>query len=130
MPDDPAAAQTSGSARRRRRRHPQAARPKPAPAAAADVGAAPAAEVPDVETPADTTPAPPRSPSGRRERDARTAGSGDRGLRELVGGGKSQLGVDGALRGRDVNRPTDADLAEAEQNVTIVRRHWTAPPNG
>jgi hypothetical protein len=49
-------------------------------------------------------------------------------LRELVGGGKSQLGVSGALRGRDVNRPTPADLAEAEERVVLVRRHWTPPP--
>jgi hypothetical protein len=34
------------------------------------------------------------------------------------------LGVDGALRGRDVNRPTDDDLAAAERDVVIVRRHW------
>jgi hypothetical protein len=51
----------------------------------------------------------------------------ERGLRDLVGAGKSQLGVDGALRGRDVNRPTDEDLADAEQNLTIVRRHWQPP---
>jgi hypothetical protein len=49
----------------------------------------------------------------------------ERGLRDLVGPGRSILGVDGALRGRDVNRPTDEDLAEAEREVVIVRRHWT-----
>lgn len=48
-------------------------------------------------------------------------------MRALVGAGPSQLGVEGALRGRDVNRPTDADLAEAERDVVIVRRHWTPP---
>jgi hypothetical protein len=51
----------------------------------------------------------------------------DRGMRALVGAGPSQLGVEGALRGRDVNRPTEADLAEAERDVVIVRRHWTPP---
>jgi hypothetical protein len=50
-----------------------------------------------------------------------------RGLRNLVGAGPSQLGVSGALRGRDVNRPTEADLAEAERDVVIVRRHWKPP---
>jgi hypothetical protein len=32
--------------------------------------------------------------------------------------------VSGALRARDVNRPTEADLAEAEREVAIVRRYW------
>ena len=50
--------------------------------------------------------------------------SAERGLRDLIGAGKSQLGVSGALRGRDVNRPDAEDLAEAEENVVIVRRHW------
>jgi hypothetical protein len=48
-------------------------------------------------------------------------------MRDLVGSGHSQLGVDGALRGRDVNRPTAEDLAEAERTVTIVRRNWKPP---
>jgi hypothetical protein len=51
----------------------------------------------------------------------------DRGLRDLVGAGRSQLGVDGALRGRDVNRPTDEDVAQAERELTIVRRNWRPP---
>ena len=39
------------------------------------------------------------------------------------------LGISrGALRGRDVNRPTDDDLAEAERDVVLVRRHWKPPP--
>jgi hypothetical protein len=48
-------------------------------------------------------------------------------LRDLVGAGHSQLGVSGALRGRDVNRPTDEDLAEAERDILLVRRHWKPP---
>jgi len=44
---------------------------------------------------------------------------------DIIGGGTSQLGVSGALRGRDVNRPTEDDLAEAERDVVIVRRNWT-----
>jgi hypothetical protein len=50
-------------------------------------------------------------------------------LRDLVGAGHSQLGVSGALRGRDVDRPTDDDIADAEANLVIVRRHWTPPPD-
>jgi hypothetical protein len=89
-------------------------------------------------------PGPPSAPGGGTEPDpARQAGgpakperrrgtqsardSGERGLRDLVGAGHSQLGVSGALRGRDVNRPTEEDLAEAEREVEIVRRHWTPP---
>ena len=53
----------------------------------------------------------------------------ERGLRDLVGAGHSQLGVSGALRGRDVNRPSEQDLAEAERDVVLVRRHWK-PPTG
>jgi hypothetical protein len=50
-------------------------------------------------------------------------------LRDLVGGGASQVGVTGAMRARDVNRPTDEDLAEAERNLVIVRRNWKPPAN-
>lgn len=53
----------------------------------------------------------------------RPAGA-ERGLRDLIGAGPSQLGVTGALRGRDVNRPTEDDLARAEERVVIVRRNW------
>ncbi len=45
-------------------------------------------------------------------------------MRELVGSGHSQLGVSGALRGRDVNRPSEQDLAEAERELSVVRRNW------
>jgi hypothetical protein len=48
----------------------------------------------------------------------------ERGLAELVGAGPSQLGVSRALRGRDVNRPSEDELAEAERDVEIVRRNW------
>jgi hypothetical protein len=63
----------------------------------------------------------------RRRRSAREGGT-ERGLRELTGAGHSQLGVSGALRARDVNRPTDDDLAEAEQSTVIVRRNWKPTP--
>jgi hypothetical protein len=45
-------------------------------------------------------------------------------MRDLVGSGRSAIGVQGALRGRDVNRPTEQDLADAERDVQIVRRNW------
>jgi hypothetical protein len=45
-------------------------------------------------------------------------------LRELVGAGPTQVTVDRALRARDLNRPSDDDLAEAEAEVVLVRRHW------
>jgi len=51
----------------------------------------------------------------------------ERGLRDLVGGGPSQLGPTRAMRARDANRPTEADLAEAAEQVVIVRRHWKPP---
>lgn len=51
----------------------------------------------------------------------------ERGLRDLVGAGPSQLGPVRAMRVRDVNRPSADELAEAEQDVTIVRRHWKPP---
>ena len=66
-----------------------------------------------------------RTASDNQDRSGRDA-SADRGLREIVGAGPSQLGVSGALRGRDVKRPTADDLAAAERDVVIVRRHWRA----
>jgi|SRR5580765_2289153 len=94
-------AQTPPSNRRRRRRTPTAASERPP------------------EPPAD----PPRPRPARADPGERA----ERGLRELAGGGKSQVGVDGALRARDVDRPSAADLAEAEATVKIVRRNWTPP---
>ena len=48
----------------------------------------------------------------------------ERGLRGLVGSGSSQVSVGAAMRARDAARPTDADLAEAEERLVIVRRNW------
>ncbi len=62
-----------------------------------------------------------------REPRRGSADSGERGLRDLIGAGSSQLGVSGALRGRDVNRPTAEDLAAAERDTIIVRRNWKPP---
>jgi hypothetical protein len=51
----------------------------------------------------------------------------ERGLRDIVGSGASALSLSAALRARDLNKPTDEDLAQAEQDVVIVRRHWKPP---
>jgi len=81
-------------------------------------------------------PSPPWDPrAGKpRQRDqtrrAPRDGGTDRGLRDLVGAGRSQVGVGGALRARDVNRPTDEDLAAAEAEVEIVRRNWKPRADG
>jgi hypothetical protein len=40
----------------------------------------------------------------------------------LSGGGPSQLGIDGSMRARDVSRPKEADLAEAERLVQVSYR--------
>jgi len=68
--------------------------------------------------PVPTPPADHPAPSARRER----------GLGDIAGAGPSQLGVSQAARARDVNRPSDEDLAAAERDVVIVRRNWTPPP--
>lgn len=99
-----------GAHARRRRRASSRQGPPPPPA--------------PVEVPVEASPpAPKRQRPPRQSRDA-----GERGLADLVGGGRSQLGVSGALRGRDVNRPTDDDIAEAERDVVIVRRNWKPAP--
>jgi hypothetical protein len=68
--------------------------------------------------------APAAAPATRRRPDP-----SERGLRDLVGSGPSQVGPTRAMRARDANRPTEADLAEAEREVVLVRRHWK-PPSG
>jgi hypothetical protein len=98
---------------RRRRRRATSAQGAPAPQAAA---------------PQPTTPHPPAQPPAEPARAPRRArpnrDNGDGGMRDLVGAGHSQVSVGNALRARDLNRPTDEDLAEAEATVVIVRRHW------
>jgi hypothetical protein len=76
---------------------------------------------------ADRHPQPDQEPETTRTKPRR-ADPVERGLRDLVGGSPSQVGVGGALRARDVNRPSEDDLAEAERDVVIVRRGWK-PPN-
>lgn len=122
------------TARRRRRRATSGVGPPPTrPTASA--GQASTTEAADVASPAEPPPTPSGKSSGKSsgsvptKRPAKRGRSdpGERGLHSLVGAGPSQLGVEGALRGRDVNRPTDEDLAEAERDLVIVRRHWKPP---
>jgi hypothetical protein len=103
---------------RRRRHRRRAARP----------GGPPTTPPPPVTTePAiaahEPEPVAPAAKPARKHRPARDQGA-ERGLRDLVGAGHSQLGVDGALRARDVNRPSEQDLADAEQDVVIIKRNW------
>jgi hypothetical protein len=81
------------------------------------------AAVPAEPAPPPTAAQPAADKPARKRRAPRDAGT-ERGLRDLVGAGKSQLGVSGALRARDVNRPTEEDLAAAERDTVIVRRNW------
>ena len=107
-----------GAHARRRRRGSSRQGPPPAPDRVE-----PPVELP-VQAPVEATASPPtRQRPARQQRD-----SAERGLADLVGGGRSQLGVSGALRGRDVNRPTEEDLAEAERDVVIVHRNWKPSP--
>jgi hypothetical protein len=95
-----------GSARRRRTRPRGEARAAPAQAPA--------------PPPEDTV----RKSASKAERDA------ERGLRGLVGAGPSQVSVAAAMRARDASRPTDEDIAAAEQDLVIVRRHYVPTDAG
>jgi hypothetical protein len=67
------------------------------------------------------------APGDREPFDSHTPGSTEdheRGLRGLIGGGSSQVSVTAAMRARDASRPTDADIANAEQTLAIVHRGW------
>src|ERR1700742_3675569 len=60
----------------------------------------------------------PNRPSRNHENDA---GHTKDGLGGLVGSGPSRVGTDGAMRARDVARPSAAELAAAEEE--LVSRH-------
>jgi len=125
--------------RRRRLRPSSSGSAAPAPPPVADETAEPAAGAGVTEPIADPVPEeatptpverlvrPPRNGGGSR-RPAPGPGGDDRelerGLRGLVGSGSSQVSVGAALRARDAARPTEQDLADADRNLTIVRRNW------
>ncbi len=120
--DGPVSELSGGTARRRRRR-----------ASSAQASPAPVAEPPPIPEPS-PIPEPPTAAPRPTEETHRTprrqrTDPVERGLRDLVGAGPSQLGVSRALRGRDVNRPSAEDLAAAEQEVVVVRRHWKPSGN-
>jgi hypothetical protein len=114
--------------RRRRLRPPSSATPPPE-APAAEEATRETMTGPPVDDPPEPEPVPQR-PTRPPPRPASGAGLGgdhesERGLRGLVGSGSSQVSVGAALRARDAARPTDAQLADADENLTIVRRNWT-----
>jgi len=115
MADEPA-----GPIRRRRRRKATRAQgaPPAEPAASVPVGSAPTAPAASVSKGQSA----PVAAAPRKRRLPRD--SGERGLRDIVGAGHSQVGISGALRARDVNRPSAEDIAEAEQSLVIIRRNW------
>ena len=138
---------------RRRERHRSRGAPREAPPAGAggtprEYEPPPAA--PPVQDPRGTGPGGGRAAVGTEENGPATAGEpvraggpatagrtgraragrrsdAERGLRGIVGAGPSQVGVLGAMRARDAARPTAEDLAAAERDLLIVRRHYVPP---
>ncbi|WP_106350281.1 hypothetical protein [Antricoccus suffuscus] len=51
----------------------------------------------------------------------------ERGVRALIASGPSQIPRITTMRTRDINRPTDEEIAAAESEVEIVRRNWKPP---
>jgi hypothetical protein len=109
--------------RRRRRPHQQ-----PAPEGSAAGAAARQAKGSRDGTDRSNTAKGGRGGEQGRSESAKGGRDSERGWRELAGTSPSQVGPSGALRARDVARPTAEDLAAAEQSVTVVRRHWQPPP--
>ncbi len=66
----------------------------------------------------------PNQPGSRHGSGRGDSGDSKDGLGGLVGGGPSKVGVDAAMRARDVARPSEADLAAAERDLVI--RHAAA----
>ena len=130
-----------GERRRRRVRGARSGRPTPSAAPATDTAPTPPAataaavsaspspprSVPVPERPSDTRRRRPDQPREREPYDGHLAipiDDHERGLRGLIGGGSSQVSVEAAMRARDSARPTDADIAHAEETLTIVHRGW------
>ena len=57
----------------------------------------------------------------------RPESGGDRALRALVSIRATQLPPTAAMRAREVGTPTAEDLAAAERDLVIVRRHYQPP---
>ena len=129
---------TEAQDRPRRRRRPRRSADEPAgqgseAGSAGQAGSAGARQ----GQPAEQNPAGRRSGNsgaGRREDSGRGRDSerghgrdSERGWRELAGSSPSQVGLGGAMRARDVARPTPAELAAAERSVVLIRRQWQPP---
>ncbi len=127
MPDVPEPTEptepTKGQRRQRRRRR---AVWRPGEGISRSVESDPA---PERVAPVPTEPVakPAAAPAKRTPWRASRNDPAERGLREIVGAGPSQLDPVRAMRARDANRPTDADLAQAEQELAIVHRNWKPP---
>jgi hypothetical protein len=130
--------------RRRERRRTQPAPPvddaprehaAPPAAPPAEVSAPPPAEVSAPPAGQDEPPgsgpgdAPDATGAAAKRKTKTRRNDVERGLRGIVGAGPSQVGVLGAMRARDAARPTAEDLAAAERDVVIVRRHYVPPDN-
>jgi hypothetical protein len=111
--------------RRRERRRAGATPPVPdeAPREYASAPAVPPADPVPLADP----PPPGDSAAGAKRKNRTRRADTERGLRGIVGAGPSQVGVLGAMRARDAAKPTAADLAEAEREVAVVRRHYVPP---
>ena len=102
------------------RRYRQRSRPDRTSSASADSDPFdPERPDPDAGEPDSRTPAP--APRNRPEH------SSERSLRSLVSTRSTQVSPTIAMRAREVAVPTAADLAEAERDLVIVRRHYTPP---
>jgi len=97
---------------------------KATPAKATPAKATPPKVTPPKVSPTKATGQPPRGASKKSKSGDPGNRDVERNLRELVGAGPSQLSVGRALRVRDADQPTEADLAQAEADLVIVRRNW------
>lgn len=62
-----------------------------------------------------------------RERRRRADPDSDRSLRGLVSTRDTQVPAELAMRAREVDLPSAAELAEVEAGIVLVRRHYQPP---
>lgn len=132
------AAENAGA---RGRRHSQRQAAPPTAAGPAETEESPqAGEAPERSEAAETSKTLTRPPGGAGQGQQRGRGKAnsnhagrahgrdsEHGWRDLAGNTPSQVGVQGALRARDVARPRPEDVAAAERDVVVVRRQWQPP---
>ncbi len=100
--------------------------PPPGESPAAPAGGAPEPVPAEPGPAAPTSTAAPAAGAGKRKGRGRQSDV-ERGLRGIVGAGPSQVGLLGAMRARDAAKPTAEEMATAERDVVVVRRHYVAP---